>query len=38
MVIAIIALRLSINVWLFGAAHIGFQGEASILDRWKKDY
>jgi hypothetical protein len=33
----IIALRLSINVWLFGAAHIGFEGAASILHRWKND-
>ena len=32
-----IALRLSINVWLFGAAHIGFEGAASILHRWKND-
>ncbi len=30
----VIALRLSITVWLFGAAHIGFQGNASILDYW----
>jgi len=33
----IIALRLSMNVWLCAAAHFGFQGTASILDRWKKD-
>jgi hypothetical protein len=39
----IIALRLSIDVWFFGAAHMGFSqdftqdGAASILDRWKKE-
>jgi hypothetical protein len=33
----VIALRLSINVWLFGAVHIGFEGAASILYRWKND-
>ena len=35
----IIALKLSIDVWLFGAAHWGFpkEGAASILDRWKND-
>jgi hypothetical protein len=34
----IIALRLSIYVWLFGAAHFVFEGTTSILDCWKKDY
>ena len=33
----IIALRLSIDVWFFGAAHFGFEGAASILDRWKNE-
>ena len=39
----IIALRLSIDVWFFGAAHMGFSqdftqdGAASILDRWKNE-
>ncbi len=29
----IVALRQLINVWLFGTAHLGFEGSASILDR-----
>ena len=33
----VIALRLSIDVWLFGTAHVGLAGSASILDRWKNE-
>ena len=33
----IVALRLSVDVWLFGTALIGFEVGESILDRWKDD-